>query len=195
MKAIKFGAAFTALLLAAGVARAEVIPGRWDRVARLETDTPVIVKLKAGERMHCSFQSLNQEDVDLIDDVGNERRIPRDEILEIESFEKTEDSLKNGAGYGAVFGATGAILSRIHNTKLPAAKIRPRIAGSDKRNCEDCARATTNMQPTMAPTVTENIRLPSMGGGTLTYPIVQAIKPTCPISPHRGIGRHEEFAD
>ena len=110
MSAKKFITAFAALLLTTATVRAEIVPGRWELVDRLESDTPIIIKLKAGERMECSFKGSNPEEVIFIDDVGTERSIPKSEILKIESSERTGDSLKNGAGYGAVIGAAGAVI-------------------------------------------------------------------------------------
>ncbi len=110
MGAKKFVTAFAVNLLATTAVQAEIIPGRWELVDRLEPDTPIIIKLKAGERMECSFKRSNPEEVIFIDDVGTERSIPKNEILRIESSEKTGDSLKNGAGYGAVIGAAGAVV-------------------------------------------------------------------------------------
>jgi len=101
---------FATLFLVTGAVQAEVIPGRWELVDGLEPDTLIIIKLKAGERMECSFKSSSPENITYLDDTGNERTMPKNEILKIESSEKTGDSLKNGAGYGALIGAAGAII-------------------------------------------------------------------------------------
>jgi len=102
--------AFASLLLIAATVQSEVIPGRWELVDRLEPGTPIVLKLKAGERMDCSFKGSSPDDVSYIDDIGVERTMPKKEIQQIESQSKTCDSLKNGAGYGALLGAAGGIV-------------------------------------------------------------------------------------
>lgn len=111
MNAKKTIIVFAALLLAAATVQAEVVPGRWELVDRLGSDTPIIIEFKAGERMECMYIGSSPETITYVDDTGIERTTPKKDIHKIEFAKKTGDSLKNGAGYGAVLGAAGAILA------------------------------------------------------------------------------------
>ncbi len=95
------------LLLAALTARADVIPGRWEIVDGLKPGTPIIVKLKAGDRMEGILKGSSPANLTFIDVTGNEVKLTETEILRVESAEKTKDSLKNGALIGAGLGAAG----------------------------------------------------------------------------------------
>lgn len=111
MSAKKLITIIATLLLTTATVQAEVIPGRWELVDCLGPETPIIIKLKAGERMECRFRGSNEEEIIFRDDTGNERKVRKNEIEKIESARKTGDSLKNGAGYGVVLGAASAILA------------------------------------------------------------------------------------
>ena len=111
MKAPKFITAFATLLLLTTAVQAEVIPGRWEMVDSLEPGTPIVIKLKTGDRMECSFKESSPKEISFIDESGNEKKVPKAEILGIESTEKTGDGLKNGAWIGAGLGAVGGIVS------------------------------------------------------------------------------------
>lgn len=111
MSTKSFFTVLAALLLVTVPVQAGAIPGRWELVDSLESGTPIIIRLKAGERMECSFRESSQKAITYIDDSGNERTVPKNEIQKIESSEKTGDSLKNGIGYGALIGAGSAILA------------------------------------------------------------------------------------
>ena len=101
--------AFAVLLLATATVRADVIPGRWEIVDGLKPGTPIIITLKAGDRMECSFKGSGPADVTFADERENERRVLKTDILKIESGEKTRDGLANGALIGMGLGAAGAI--------------------------------------------------------------------------------------
>ncbi len=109
MRAIKPPAILAVFLLATSIIRAETIPGRWEMVDGLKLGKPIIVKLKAGDRIECLFKGSSPNDISFIDQAGYERRLPKEEILRIESTEKARDGLKNGTWIGAGLGTAGAI--------------------------------------------------------------------------------------
>ena len=43
-------------------AQAEVIPGRWEKVADLDLGTPIIVELKNGDQVEGSFEGLSESE-------------------------------------------------------------------------------------------------------------------------------------
>ena len=109
MRVREYIAGFAVLLLTVSTVRADVLPGRWELVDALEPGTPVIIRLKAGDRMECVFKGSSPVDVIFADERGNEGRLPKSEILRIEMAEKTGDGLANGALIGMGLGAAGAI--------------------------------------------------------------------------------------
>lgn len=60
----------TVSLILAGLislpAQAEVIPGRWEKVAVLEMASPITVELKNGDRIVGQFRGLSSSDLELL---------------------------------------------------------------------------------------------------------------------------------
>jgi hypothetical protein len=102
---------FAPLLLVMSNLRAEVIPGRWEKVDGLTPGMPIIIKLKAGDRVECSFKSSSPRDITCVDEEGIERQVPKAEVQRVESTKKVGDGLRNGAWMGAGVGAACGILA------------------------------------------------------------------------------------
>jgi hypothetical protein len=105
MRFQQFIALSATLLLLSSHLRAQTIPGRWDMVDALNHGTPIVVILKAGDRIECSFKSSSLRDITFIDEQGIERKVPKAEVEVIETAEKIRDGLANGTLIGAVIGA------------------------------------------------------------------------------------------
>ena len=91
-------------------AHAEVIPGRWEKVAALEMAPLIKVELKNGDRISGQFRGLSSSDLELLNAAGR-ALIPRADIQTITLPAK--DGLGDGALKGAAVGAGVAGLSLI----------------------------------------------------------------------------------
>ena len=83
-------------------ARAEVIPGRWEKVVALETASPITVELKNGDRIKGQFRGLSSSDLELLNAAGR-ALIPGADIQTITLPAK--DGLGDGVLKGAAIGA------------------------------------------------------------------------------------------
>jgi hypothetical protein len=110
MKTILAGSLIIMILMAAAAARAEVIPGRWEKVEALAPGTAVIVMIQGGERLETSFGSISPDEIIFKEPSGTERRLPRIAIQKIESAAIVRDRLRNGALWGLAAGAAAGIL-------------------------------------------------------------------------------------
>ena len=83
-------------------ARAEVIPGRWEKVSDLGLEAPITVDLKNGDQIEGNFKGLSVSELKL---EANSARavIPKEDILTIATRKK--DGLGDGVGIGAALGA------------------------------------------------------------------------------------------
>jgi hypothetical protein len=86
---------------------AGVMPGRWDKLASLNSGTGIIVVLKSGERTESSFVSLGSDSLVIREITGTERILPKTEVLSIITAEKVPGKKLKGAliGAGVGFGA------------------------------------------------------------------------------------------
>lgn len=107
MKTQSFISVITLLLLLTTSLQAGVIPGRWEKLDSQPPGKQIIVTLKIGDRMECTFKSSGPDDLTVTDQSGTERKVPKSEVQTIDSVEKTGDSLLNGTLIGA--GVVGAI--------------------------------------------------------------------------------------
>ena len=92
--------------------RAQVVPGRWEKLDALQPGQQITVTLKSGDRIDADFQSSSPDEISL---VTRSRRllaalkIPKADVEQVSSLEA--DSRLNGtligAGVGAAFGLTG----------------------------------------------------------------------------------------
>ena len=82
-------------------AQAQVIPGRWEKVAALEAETVIIVNLKSGARLEGQFEGLSPSELFLRTRAA-QAAVPRAEIQQITSRES--DPLTNGPLIGAGVG-------------------------------------------------------------------------------------------
>jgi hypothetical protein len=109
MKARKCIVVFAVLLMTISTVRADAIPGRWELIDALAPGTPVIIKLKAGDRMECVFKGSSTTAVTFADEKGNEGTVLKSDVLRIELAARTGDGLVNGALIGMGLGAAGGI--------------------------------------------------------------------------------------
>ena len=103
---MKFGWILTSAFILVGIislpARAEVIPGRWEKVIGLAVETLIAVDLKNGDRIQGKFKRLSPFELSLR--TGSARAvIPRADIERILS--RRADSRRNGTLIGAGIGA------------------------------------------------------------------------------------------
>lgn len=106
MKSFRFQA--VSLILAGPISlpvHAEVIPGRWEKVAVLEMASPITVELKNGDRIKGRFRGLSSSDLELLSPAGR-AVIPKTDIQVITCPSK--DGLGDGAWKGAAVGAAVA---------------------------------------------------------------------------------------
>lgn len=82
--------------------RAGVIPGRWDKVSQLESETPIIVYLKNGDRVQGHFTSLLESDLKVLVHRSS-AVIPKADIQAITT--RPNDDMADGACIGAGIGA------------------------------------------------------------------------------------------
>ncbi|MBM4028148.1 MAG: hypothetical protein FJ280_22550 [Planctomycetes bacterium] len=75
--------------------------GNWAMVERLDRDTPVTLRLKAGDSIQGAFVALEAESVQMLVD-GQERRFPRGEVAEI--GRRGQANRKRNAMWGALIG-------------------------------------------------------------------------------------------
>ena len=87
--------------LLSGAARAQVIPGRWEKVEALKLGPWITVELKKGDRLEGQFEELSPPEL-LLRSGSAQAAIPRADIERITTREA--DSLRDGALLGAVAG-------------------------------------------------------------------------------------------
>lgn len=106
-------ALFIVLLTIIPCFAAEIVRGHWEKVEMLKPGTGIVVKLKAGDRVEGLYQALNGEEFRMKDFSGSELSLPKQSILSIETAEKVEHKLRNGAIWGAVIGAPVGIVAAV----------------------------------------------------------------------------------
>ena len=84
---------------------AEVIPGRWEKVAVLDTESPITVELKNGDRIQGQFRGLSSSDLEILSPAGR-AVIPKPDVQTV-TF-PSKDGLGDGAWKGAAIGAAVA---------------------------------------------------------------------------------------
>ena len=95
--------------------RAGVIPGRWEKVAAIAEETPIIVDLKNGDRIEGPFGELSPSE--LLLNYGSARAaIPKADVERITIRQK--DSLANGSLIGA--GTAAGIAGLVFGAQPPA---------------------------------------------------------------------------
>lgn len=81
--------------------RADVIPGRWEKVSALAVSSAITVKLKDGDRIKGHFEGLSATDVVVVSHFSR-AVIPKEDIETITI--RPEDGIGDGAGIGAGVG-------------------------------------------------------------------------------------------
>jgi hypothetical protein len=109
MRHQKLISAVLAFLLTATAARAEVVAGRWEKIEALAPGTAVIVRFRGGERLECTFNRIGPDEILFNEMNGNERRLPRLAIREIETAAIVRDRLRNGILLGTLIGAVAGL--------------------------------------------------------------------------------------
>lgn len=81
--------------------RAEVIPGRWEKVSALAVSSAITVKLKDGDRIKGHYEGLSATDIFVVSHFSR-AVIPKEKIETITI--RPEDGVGDGAGIGAGVG-------------------------------------------------------------------------------------------
>lgn len=84
--------------------QAGVVPGRWEKVERLDAGTPVVLVLKTADRIEGEYHGLNPESLRVVSVQGHELELPRETVQKVLRGEKVRDSLRNGTLMGAAIG-------------------------------------------------------------------------------------------
>lgn len=90
-------------------AHAEVIPGRWEKVAALQVTFPITVETKDGDRIKGQFEDLSDTDLMLVTNVSR-AVIPKEDIETITTQPK--DGLADGTLIGGGIGV-GVMMSAL----------------------------------------------------------------------------------
>ena len=90
-------------------AHAEVIPGRWEKVAALQVTFPITVETKDGDRIKGHFEDLSDTDLILATNFSR-AMIPKEDIETITT--QPEDGLANGTLIGGGIGV-GVVMSAL----------------------------------------------------------------------------------
>ena len=85
--------------------RADVIPGRWEKVLALPVSSPITVELKDGDRIKGHYEGLSATDIMVVSHFSR-AVIPKEDIETITI--QPEDGVGDGAGIG--FGVGTAIV-------------------------------------------------------------------------------------
>lgn len=107
MCAKNFIAVCLILMPLANTAHADVIPGRWEIIERLESGTPITIKLKEGDRMECSLKAVDAKALEVVDSTGQVIAVPKSAVDQILGIEKEKDSNLNGTLWGLAIGGAG----------------------------------------------------------------------------------------
>ncbi len=81
--------------------RADVIPGRWEKVLALPVSSPITVELKDGDRIKGHYEGLSATDIMVVSHFSR-AVIPKEDIETITI--QPEDGVGDGAGIGAGIG-------------------------------------------------------------------------------------------
>ncbi len=85
---------------------AGTVPGRWEKVAALGPDEPVIVTLKGGDLLEGSILNTQSDQISFRDSHGSQRKIAKAEVRLVESVRKrSSDKVVDGAWKGALIGS------------------------------------------------------------------------------------------
>jgi hypothetical protein len=109
MKLHKSISAVVMICLTVTAAQAEVVAGRWEKIEALAPGTAVIVSFRGGERLECTFNRIGPDEILFNELNGNERRLPRVAIREIETAAIVRDRLRNGILLGTLIGAAAGL--------------------------------------------------------------------------------------
>ena len=89
---------------------AEVVPGRWEKVAAQTPGTGLTIVMESGDQLECSFSGLEQGLLVVETDSG-ERRLRKEDIQKIETTQEVADPVRDGTVRGLAIGAgAGGIL-------------------------------------------------------------------------------------
>lgn len=95
--------------------RAEVIPGRWEKIVQLAMATPITVDLKNGDRLKGYFEGLSESEIFLRTAAAG-AGISKGDVERI--FIRPDDSVDNGTVIGAAIGGGSVLI--VADLQLPA---------------------------------------------------------------------------
>lgn len=95
-----------------GFTFADVIPGRWEKVANLAPGTPIFVEMQSGDRIQGKFASLADESLAVDVGPGNRMTVPKNAVSRVLQEKKGKRQTALGALIGVGGGvATGLAIS------------------------------------------------------------------------------------
>jgi hypothetical protein len=110
--------AIAASCLAVSILQAQVIPGRWEKMAAEKPGSKITVTLHSGDRIDCSFNHLSADSLLVTTPDGTERILRKTDVATIVTASKRWDSLRNGGiiglGVGIAIGALGTLAMSEH---------------------------------------------------------------------------------
>ncbi len=95
------------VVFSSGLLKAQVVPGRWEKVDALEQGTEIIFTMKSGERVDGAFQQHDAEILFVAEVNGSERPIPERDVAKVVRPLVEGDSSWDGAAIGAAIGYGG----------------------------------------------------------------------------------------
>ncbi len=95
------------VVFSSGLLKAQVVPGRWEKVDALEQGTEIIITMKSGERVDGAFQQHDAEILFVAEVNGSERPIPERDVAKVVRPLVEGDSSWDGAAIGAAIGYGG----------------------------------------------------------------------------------------
>ncbi len=118
MTNLKMTAIVILVVLSITLTFADVIPGRWDKVANLAPGTRIIVEMESGDSIHGGFVSTTAESLAIDVETNNRTTVPKSGVARILQEKKGKRQTLLGTAIGAAGGvATGlAISSRFDET-------------------------------------------------------------------------------
>jgi len=91
---------------------ADVIPGRWDKVANLVPGTPIVVEMQSGDSIRGTFVSTTDESLAIDSETKNRMTVPKSAVSRVLEERKGKRQTLLGAVIGAGGGvATGLAIS------------------------------------------------------------------------------------
>ena len=115
---------FVVLVIAATSLNAGVVPGRWEKLDRLEPGSKIILTSKAGDRIRYTFKGSDSTSLTVRPRGGGELVIPKSHVTKIvQQNSRSSKPAWIGAGIGAAAGAALGIAAKTDETAFAKPEI------------------------------------------------------------------------